>query len=201
MPRRKNKIIYLDTCVILDYLDKEENSVVLMKSVKDRKWEIRTSTFGMVELAEYRRNEIYLWHKLSNKKSLNTLMKAIRNPQREKKLKDYQFSELSDWLANIHTALPKFQSLDLTSSEKPDVQSSWQLAYDLSISTNLNAKDNVHLATAISASLNKECDFFITIDGNLYDEAKRIVTEFKMKKKLQIIKPKEFIERYPPLKK
>jgi len=201
MSRRKNKVIYLDTCVILNYLDKEENSVVLMKSVKDRNWEIRTSTFGMVELAEYRRNEIYLWHKLSNKRSLNAIMKAIRNPRKEKKLKDYQFSELSDWLANVQTALPKFQSLDLTSSENQEVQSSWQLAYDLSISTNLNAKDNVHLATAISASLNGECDFFITTDGNLYNEAKRIIAEFKMGKKLQIMKPKEFIKKYPPLKK
>lgn len=202
MPKRKNKILYLDTCVILDYLDKEEHSVVLINSARKRKWQTRTSTFGMIELAEHRRNEIFLWHRLSNKRSLNAVLKAIRNPRKKKRLKDFQFSELSSWLEeDIQDNLPKFQSLDLATSDREDVQSGWQLAYDLSISTNLNSKDNIHLATAIAASLNNECDFFITRDGDLYEEAKRVVTELKIKQKLNVLKPKEFGELYPPPKK
>lgn len=201
MPKRKSKILYLDTCVVLDYLDKDENTVVLMNSVKKRKWATRTSTFAMVELAEYKRNEIFLWHRLSNRYSLNTLLKSIRNPRKKKKLSTYQLNELSEWLETIQKNLPKFSSLDLTNSENESEQSSWQLAYDLSISTNLNAKDIIHLATAVAAAVNNECDFFITNDGGLYEEADKVTSELKIRQKLKVYKPKEFIEKYPPPKK
>jgi len=88
MPKRKNKIIYVDTNIIIDYFaDKDTNAVVAMKSIKTRGWKLRTSTFAMIELAEYKRNEIYLWDKLSKKQSLNSIIKKIRNPRNNKKLK------------------------------------------------------------------------------------------------------------------
>ena len=38
----------------------------------------------MIELSEYRRNKIYLWDKLSQKKSLNNIIKRIKNPRERK---------------------------------------------------------------------------------------------------------------------
>ncbi len=80
MQRKKSKILYIDTNVILDFVaDKDNYTVVLMESVKTRSWKLRISTFAMIELAEYRKNEIFLWDKLSQNKSLNNIIKRIKN--------------------------------------------------------------------------------------------------------------------------
>ncbi len=202
MQKRKSKILYIDTNVVLDFIaDKDNNVVVLMKSVKSRGWKLRISTFAMIELAEYRKNEIFLWDKLSKNTSLNKIMKRIRNPRDNKKLKDFQFEQVSNWLDDLQSELPNIDFLDIGPSEGKDEISSWQLARDLSIYSNLNAKDVIHFATAIAAAQSNGCDFFITSDGEFYKGAKKIVEDLKMKNKLKILKPKDFIEKYPPIKK
>ncbi len=96
MQRKKSKILYIDTNVILDFVaDKDNYTVVLMESVKTRSWKLRISTFAMIELAEYRKNEIFLWDKLSQNKSLNNIIKRIKNPRENKKLKKYHFEQVS----------------------------------------------------------------------------------------------------------
>lgn len=169
MPKRKSKTLYLDTNVILDFVsDKDSNAVVLMESVKSRNWNLRTSTFAMIELAEYRRNEIFLWDKLSQSKSLNNIMKKIRNPREKKALKPYHFQQVSSWMEDLQGILPNINYLDLDSSkESKEVLSGWQLAHEISIYTNLNTKDVIHIATAVAAARNNECNFFITSDGDL----------------------------------
>ena len=200
--KRKSKILYIDTNVVLDFIaDKDNNVIVLMKSVKSRGWKLRISTFAMIELAEYRKNEIFLWDKLSKNTSLNKIMKRIRNPRDNKKLKDFQFEQVSNWLDDLQSELPNIDFLDIGPSEGKDKIGSWQLALDLGIYSNLNAKDVIHFATAIAAAQSNSCDFFITSDGEFYKEAKRIVEDLKMKNKLKILKPKDFIEKYPPIKK
>ena len=58
MQRKKSKILYIDTNVILDFVaDKDNHTVVLMESVRTRNWKLKISTFAMIELAEYRKNE------------------------------------------------------------------------------------------------------------------------------------------------
>ena len=200
MPRKKSKILYIDTNVILDFcVDKDNNVIVLMKAVKSRGWKLRISTFAWVELAEYRRNEIYLWDKLSRNKSLNSIMKRIRNPRDNKKLGTYHFEQVAEWLDEIQKQLPNLDFLDLEPRKKKDEMSGWDIASFLSINSNLNAKDVIHLSTALAAYLNDECDFFITSDGDLYKESTKILDDIKGK--LTVIKPKDFIEKYPPIKK
>ena len=202
MQRKKSKILYIDTNVILDFVsDKDNHTVVLMESVRTRNWKLKISTFAMIELAEYRKNEIFLWDKLSQNKSLNSIIKKIRNPRENKKLKKYHFEQVSSWLENLQQQLPNLGFLDLDSSKDENIPSSWQLAHELGVYSNLNAKDVIHLATAIAASQNKECDFFITNDGDLYDESKKIIKEIKLENKLRVLKPKEFIDQFPTIKK
>lgn len=202
MPKRKSKTLYIDTNVILDFVtDKDNNVVVLMKSVKSRGWKLRISTFAMIELAEYRKNELFLWEQLSKNKSLNSIIKKIKNPRDNKKLKAHHFEQVSDWLINLQEELPNIGFLDLDPSKKKDEVSSWELAHDISVYSNLNAKDVIHLATAIAAAQNNDCDFFITSDGDLYKESHEIKNAVGLKRKLKIMKPKDFIEIYPPIKK
>lgn len=202
MQKRKNKILYIDTNVILDFVaDKDNNVVVLMESIRTRGWKLRTSTFTMIELAEYRKNEIFLWDKLSQHKSLNNILKKIRNAKEVKKLKKYHFDQVASWLEALQKQLPNIDFLDLDSAKDQDVISSWQLAHELGIYSNLCSKDVIHLATATAASQNNECDFFITNDGDLINESKQIIKEMKLQNKLNVLRPKEFIELYPPIKK
>lgn len=201
MPKRKSKILYIDTNVILDYISNEDNNViVLMNSVKSRDWKLRSSTFAMIELAEYRRNEIYLWDKLSQKKSLNNIIKKIKNSRERKNLKSHHFEQVSDWLDNLRKELPNLDFLDLDRSKNPKIKSSWDYAYHFGIYSNMNAKDVIHLSTAITAALNKECDFFITSDGDLFNESIQILKDYKLQTTIKVMKPKEFIEKYPPIK-
>lgn len=202
MPKRKSKILYIDTNVILDFIaDKDSNVIVLMKSVKSRGWRLRTSTFAMIELAEYRKNELFLWDQLSKNKSLNSIIKRIRNPRDNKKLKSHHFDQASDWLSGLQEKLPNMGFLDLDSPKNKNELGSWDLAHDISVYSNLNAKDVIHLATAVAAAQNQDCDFFITSDGDLYKESSEIMKLVKLQNKLKIMKPKDFIEIYPPIKK
>ena len=57
--------------------------------------------------------------------------------------------------------MPNLGFRDLDSSKDENIPSSWQLAHELGIYSNLNAKDVIHLATAIAASQNKKCDFLL----------------------------------------
>lgn len=203
MPAKKgqNKILYIDTNVALDFaVDKDENVVVLMNSVKTRGWKLRTSTFAMIELAEYKKNELFLWDKLSQNYSLNNILKRIKNHRDNKKLKSYHFEQVSSWLDSLQSQLPKISFLDLDSPKQENQASSWQLAHEISVYSNLSAKDTIHLATAMAAAVNGECDFFITSDGDLIKEAAVILQEAKMVQKLTVLRPKEFVEMYPPLK-
>jgi predicted nucleic acid-binding protein len=201
MPKRKNKIIYVDTCVIIDYFaDKETNAVVMMKSVKTRGWRLRTSTFAMIELAEYRRNEIYLWDKLSQKKSLNSVVKKIRNPRTNKKLKDHQLIRVAEWLEELEKNLPNIGFLDLEPSKDKDTDSGWDLAHYISKYSNLNSKDVIHLASALASAINDDCDFFITNDGDLSKETNKFLKEYKLTRTLKVFSPKQFVDKYPPLK-
>lgn len=196
---KKSKILYIDTNVVLDYVaDKDNNVIVLMESVKSRGWKLRISTFAWIELAEYRRNEIYLWKQLSERKSLNSIIKRIKNQKDNKKLSDYHFNQVEEWLNNIQNTLPNIDFIDIDKARNDNEISGWELASYLSIHSNLNAKDIIHLATAIAASINGECDYFITSDADLFNEAQKIVTNNKIK--LKIIKPKDFALTFPPQK-
>jgi|GEM_PF-2436483 len=196
MPRkRKNRIVYLDTNVILDFIDKDSEAVVLMKSLKTRGWQLRVSTLGMIELIDYKKNDLYLWKKLSKGSSLNTILKRIRDPRNDRKLRQYDFQQVSEWLEQVIAELPNIGFLELNEDD------AWQLALKISVYSNLQTKDVIHFATAVAAAQNDGCDFFITSDGQLLKEAVRLKLGITGIRSLKLMKPREFVDKYPPLKK
>ena len=187
MPKGKNKIVYVDTNVILDFLLKRGNeAVVIMESIKSRKWKIKTSSFSFVEMSDWKKRDLFIRNKLE----LNWGMDTIFSKKNDTDLGAYEFEKVKKWL------------LDLAVSFKPEFvdladDAGWQQLREISTSTNLLAKDALHFCIALAVARNGQCDFFVTSYGNLITEAKSYLKRNHLKGKLQIFKPKEFIKLYP----
>lgn len=187
MLKRKNrKIIYLDTSAILDYiLKRDEDAAVLLRSIKKRKWKITTSAFAMMEIADWKKRDLFGRNKLELKWDMDNILSHKNNLD----LIDYEFKKVNDWLKNCEE-LTRIDFVELEGE-------AWLKAREISANTNLLAKDALHFSTAYAFALNNECDFLITSDGNFKKEAETYLSNNK-KCKLKIFLPKEFVEIYPP---
>jgi predicted nucleic acid-binding protein len=189
MPKRKNKkTLYLDTNVILDLLLKRSNeAVVLVESVKSRRWGVITSTLSLVEMSDWKKRDLFM----RNKVELFWSMDSILSKKNETDLGESEFKKVEKWL------------LDSAVSFKPDYYdladaAGWLKLREISTSTNLLAKDAMQFCTALIAALNGECNFFVTSDGNLIKEAKGYLRKNRLKGKLDVLTPREFAKLYPP---
>jgi len=189
MPKRKNKkTLYLDTNVILDLLLKRSNeAVVLVESVKSRRWGVITSTLSLVEMSDWKKRDLFM----RNKVELFWSMDSILSKKNETDLGENEFRKVEKWL------------LDSAVSFKPDYYdladaAGWLKLREISTSTNLLAKDAMQFCTALIAALNGKCNFFVTSDGNLIKEAKGYLRKNRLKGKLDVLTPREFAKLYPP---
>ncbi len=192
MLKRKNKVnkkvIYLDTSAILDYILKRNDVVpVLWRSIKKRKWRITTSAFAMMEIADWKKRDLFGRNKLELKWDMDNILSHKNKPD----LTDYEFKKVKDWLNNCE----ELTQVDFVELENE----AWLKAREISAETNLLAKDALHFSTAYAFALNNECDFLITSDGDFKKEAEVYLLKNK-KCKLKIFLPDEFIEKYPPSK-
>ena len=193
----KLKKIYIDTCVALNYLeDRTSDSLVFMQSINTRKWELKTSTFTLVELSDYQKNSIYFWDKLSERKSLNYILRKVRDQKSNRKLTRNQLRRVQAWLDAVIKTFPT----ELAFHDLADT-SAWQWAKMISESSNVTAKDSVHLATAFALAVNNDCDFFVTDDSDLKKEALELIKGTRLIKKIKIMSSGEFGAEFPPLKK
>lgn len=189
MPKdQKNKIVYLDTNVILDFILKRKNeAVLLIESIKSRKWKIITSSFSMVEMSDWKKRDLFT----RNKIELNWDMDAIFSKKNKTDLGKYEFEKVEKWLLDSAISI-KPEYVDLADG------AAWQNLREISTNTNLLAKDALHLCTALVSALNRKCDFFITEDNDLLKEAQKYITKKKLKQKIKAMKSKDFIKMYPP---
>lgn len=187
MPRKKNRTIYFDTNVILDFLLKRNNDVPLLtESIRSRKWSIITSTLTMMEMSDWKKRDLFIRNKLE----LNWGMDSIFNQKNRTDLGVYEFQKVEKWLLGQGDLLG-LSFIDLSGS-------AWEKVREISTSTNLLAKDALHFGTALVAAINKQCDTLITSDGELKKEALRYLKIKRLKQKLRIMTPKEFVKEFPP---
>lgn len=189
--RKKRKIkrtVYLDTSVILDYiLRRNDMAPVLWRSIKKRNWKIITSTFAMMEIADWKKRDLFIRNKIESRWDMDTIL----SHKNKLDLTNYEFKKTHDWLLE-YEELMKINFVEIK-------EEAWLKAREISANTNLLAKDALHFSTAYISALNKECDFLVTSDGDFQKEATNYL---KNKKgcKLKVFLSQQFIIKYPPQK-
>ena len=188
MLKRKNKTVYLDTNVVLDFLLKRRtDAMLLIESLRSRKWTMITSSFTMVEMSDWKKRDLFM----RNKVELNWGMDSIFGSKNKTDLGAYEFEKVSRWLLDSGTLL-NISFIDLADS------AGWQALRDISANTNLLAKDSLHLCTALISALNKQCDTLITEDGDFIKEANKYLKLRHYKQKLEVCTSKDFVKKFPP---
>ncbi len=181
MPREeKDKIIekqafYVDTNIALDYITRRNpEAVAILDSLKEKGAVIVSSSFLVMEAADFKKEAIYFVQKAIDEK---WEIKKITRQCYEKDLREGDFYNVSDWIDDLRKKL-KLKLYDFLVDTD-----TWELAQSISQSSNLAAPDVIHLSSAIIATLlgieigkNKvvPCKIFISNDGFLKKEAKKI---------------------------
>lgn len=167
----KKPVIYLDTNIILDYIRQRNNdSVVLIETIKKRKVKAWTSYFTLFEITEKEKEDHWVWKRFKNKESLDDILRT-RYPMklnRDELRTVYDQVQLKFWEDYIEkevifTNLPRDEE--------------WDKVLDLITWHNISIGDAFHVQAAIQAS----CDIFVTRDSQLAKEIKNLETELQDK--------------------
>ncbi len=150
--------LYIDTNIFAEVIEGQHRpSIQLLELVKEKDWRCSTSIFTLMELADVRQDNKYVYNKLS----LGThIKKAFRSlDQRDLPLTDlHQIQEKIDSMFADTYPFVEIYSLE-------DI--GWDKALDLKAKTNISAPDAIHLATAIEAG----CDILVSLDNFLIKQA------------------------------
>ena len=180
---RKNKKIerqafYIDTNIALDYITgRNAEAISVLDSLKEMRAVIVSSSFLVMEAADYEKDFIYLERKAIREKW--EISKILRQ-RYEKDLSEGDFYNVSDWIEMLKSNL-KIKLYDFLVDTN-----SWELAQYISQSSNLAAPDVIHLSSAIIAAqsgieIRKNvvpCKIFISNDDFLRKEAEKIRQQF-----------------------
>lgn len=187
MPRgRKNKEIkkeafYIDTNIALDYITgRNPEAVSILESLKEMGAIIVSSSFLVMEAADFKKDSIYIVKKVIDEKW--DLRKTTRHSY-EKDLREGDFYNISDWIEDLKSKL-KLELYDFIVDTD-----TWELAQYVSQNSNLTAPDVIHLSSAIIAAqsrieIDKDivilCKTFISSDGFLKKEAEKIKQQLEV---------------------
>jgi predicted nucleic acid-binding protein len=180
---RKNKMaekqaFYVDTNIALDYITgRNPEAVTVLDSLKEKGAVIVSSSFLVMEAADFKKESIYFVQKVIDEK---WEIKKITRQCYEKDLREGDFYNVSDWIDDLRKKL-KLKLYDFLVDTN-----SWELAQYISQSSNLAAPDVIHLSSAIIVAqsgieIRKNvvpCKIFISNDGFLKKEAKKIRQQF-----------------------
>jgi len=183
---RKNKEIkkeafYIDTNVALDYITgRNPEAVSILESLKETGAMIVSSSFLVMEAADFKKDSIYIVKKVIDEKW--DLRKTTRHSDK-KDLREGDFYNISDWIEDLKSKL-KLELYDFIVDTD-----TWELAQYISQSSNLSAPDVIHLSSAIIAAqvgietdrdIVMPCKIFISNDGFLKKEAEKIKRQLEL---------------------
>jgi len=189
MPRRKVKSLYIDTNVALDYAtNRDIDTVMLLEHIKEKRWRCISSTFLAMEMADYKKDALFITDKILNKK---WEMRKVLREGNDKQLKISDFENTIDWFEDFKKRYKKIDMYDFLQDKE-----SWRLAQEISFNSNLTAPDVIHLTSAIWAALGDRCDIFITKDKLLNREGKKIIEQYKLGSILKIMTVAEVKKKY-----
>lgn len=184
MPKeRKNKkeAFYIDTNIALNYITgRNKETIYVIDKLKEMKSIIISSSFLVMEAADFKKDSIYITHKAIDEKW--EIRRIIRDSY-QKDLKTEDFYNISFWIEELKSKL-KIKLYDFLIDTD-----TWELAQYVSQSSNLSAPDSIHLSSAIIVAqsgieIQKDvtvpCQIFITNDEFLKREAEKIKKELEL---------------------
>ena len=191
MPKktRKNKSFYIDTNIALDYITgRNRQSVLVLGKLKDKGWKCVSSSFLAMEMADYKKESLFVIDKAIEKK---WEMRKIIRATDKKDLRRGDFEKVYEWFNEFQQ---DYKNIDLYDFLK--TSDDWQLAQAISFNSNLTAPDAIHLASAMLGSLANFCQVLITHDELLSKEGVKIIQHYKMSGKLKIMSIAEVKDRF-----
>jgi len=177
-------IIYLDTNVCRDCINKNRSkvskeSIHLLETIREKKWDCITSTFTFMELYDIEKEDLFFNKKLRYGLDVNRIIRD-RN---HKDLTSDDLDEVNERISEFHNEYNfiKFHALD--------GEEGWKLAKDVSRSSNLSAPDSIHLAVALGSG----CNLIITSDEPFLQQAAKFLQDKELWNNVRICKPSEAI--------
>lgn len=180
MPKRKRiRSFYIDTNIALDYATSRDiQTVFILEKIKERGWRCVSSTFLTMEMADYQKDALFIAEAMAKKWEVRKILRSIHR----RKLKSTQLDTVYNWFEDFKKRFQKIEIYDFLQGSEP-----WERAQEISFNSNLTAPDVIHLTSAIVGALAGLCSIFITKDELLYNEAKRIIDQYKLKSRLKIM--------------
>lgn len=191
MPKgiRRSKSFYIDTNIALDYLTgRNRQTVLVLGKLKDKEWKCVSSSFLAMEMADYKKDSLFVIDKAIEKK---WEMRKIIRATDKKDLRRGDFEKVYEWFNEFKQ---DYKNIDLYDFLKNS--NDRQLAQAISFNSNLSAPDAIHLASAMLGSRAGYCQVLITHDELLSKEGKRIIQDNKLSGKLKIMSIAEVKDKF-----
>jgi predicted nucleic acid-binding protein len=182
MPRnpRNVKTFYIDTNVALDYITaRNREAILVLDKIREKGWKCISSSFLAMELADYKKDSLFVIDKAIEKK---WEMRRILRETYNKDLKRGDFEKIFEWFNNFVSQYKNIVLYDFLNTSDD-----WQWAQEISFNSNLNAPDAIHLTSAFQGAVGGLCRFMITNDKHFKEEADRLIIEYKLQSKLNVI--------------
>jgi predicted nucleic acid-binding protein len=177
---RKSKSFYVDTNVALDYITgRNRQTILVLNKIKDRGWKCVSSSFLAMELADYKKDSLFLVDKAIEKK---WEMRKILRETHKKDLKRGDFEKVYEWFEEFKQDYKNVELYDFLKDSDD-----WQAAQEISFNSNLAAPDVIHLTSAMLGSVGGYCQVLITHDEQFMKEAKKIINEYELASKLKVM--------------
>jgi predicted nucleic acid-binding protein len=190
MPKKKkSKSFYIDTNIALDYITgRNRQTVLILGKIKDKGWKCVSSSFLAMELADYKKESLFIIDKAIDKK---WEMRKIIRATDKKDLRSGDFEKVYEWFNEFRQDYKNIELYDFLKDSD-----NWQAAQEISFNSNLAAPDVIHLASAMLGSVTDYCQVLITHDELFSKEGKRIIKDYKMDSKLKIMSIAEVKESF-----
>ena len=104
--RRKIKQFYIDTNIALDYATgRNTETILLLEKIKEKKWKVVSSSFLSMELADYKKESIFISKALEKKWETRKIMREVNNNSKGKGLKTGDYENIQDWISEFKKTL------------------------------------------------------------------------------------------------
>jgi len=191
MPKKtkRNKIFYIDTNVALDYITaRNREAILVLDKIKEKNWKCISSSFLAMELADYKKDSLFVIDKAIEKK---WEMRKILRETYNKDLRRGDFEKVLDWFNEFRKEYNNIEIFDFLKTSDD-----WQGAQGISFNSNLNAPDAIHLTSAMLGAIGGNCQIMITNDKHFIQEARRIIGEYKLSSKLKVMTISEVKKKF-----